>query len=112
MAASHNRRQRKKLHLGEFQELGFAVTAAFRHSLDAAQQDALIDAFLEECVEANGMMFGGGVGETLRGYLVAEGARASATDAQRETVRAWLDAREEVESVKVDPLSDAWHGHD
>ncbi|WP_322043728.1 YggL family protein [Paraburkholderia sp. J67] len=111
MAARHNQRQRKKLRLGEFQELGFAVSAALHRPLDVEQRDILIDAFIEECVEASGLLFGGGMSSTLSGYLVADGIRASATDAQREAVRAWLDARAEVESVTVEPLSDAWHGH-
>jgi uncharacterized protein YggL (DUF469 family) len=112
MAARHNRRQRKKLRLREFQELGFAVSAALRDPLDGAQRDALIDTFLKECIEANGMLFGGGINRTLDGYVVAHGVRASTTEAQRAIVRAWLDARAELESVAVEPLTDAWRGHD
>ncbi|WP_233862860.1 YggL family protein [Paraburkholderia adhaesiva] len=112
MSARHNRRQRKKLRLGEFQELGFAVSATLRRALDDARREALIDAFLMECVEAHVMLFGGGVSDDLDGYIVADGVRVSATDEQREIVHAWLDGRDEFTDVTVAPLSDAWHGHD
>ncbi|WP_322104969.1 YggL family protein [Paraburkholderia sp. J41] len=112
MTKRHNRRQRKKLRLGEFQELGFAVAASLRHGLDTVQRDALIDAFIVECVEAHCMFFGGGINEALNGYIVADGVRASATDVQRALVHRWLAACPEVTGVTVSPLSDARHGHD
>ncbi|WP_322033396.1 YggL family protein [Paraburkholderia sp. J76] len=112
MATRHNRRQRKKLRLGEFQELGFAVAAALRHGLDSAQHDALMDVFLTECIEAHGMLFSGGLNEALDGYIVADGVRTSATDEQCELVRAWLTSRCEFGGVTIAPLSDAWYGHD
>jgi uncharacterized protein YggL (DUF469 family) len=108
----HNRRQRKKLRTGEFQEMGFQVTADLSCPLDDEQRDALIDAFLEQCVEANGMLFGGGVNRRLDGYVVANGKRNSATNEQRETVRQWLESRPEFSGVRVESLSDAWYGHE
>jgi uncharacterized protein YggL (DUF469 family) len=107
----HNRRQRKKLHLGEFRELGFEVSADLTRQLDDTQRDALVDAFLSECIEANGMLFGGGINRGLDGFIVSASARGSATDEQRECVRKWLQGRTEFSAVSVEPLVDAWHGH-
>ena len=111
MAKRHNRRQRKKLHIGEFRELGFEVSADLTRQLDDEQRDALLDVFLTEGIEANGMLFGGGINQDLDGYVVASSARGSATEEQRECVRAWLAGRSEFSAVKVGPLVDAWHGH-
>ncbi|CAB3766474.1 YggL 50S ribosome-binding family protein [Paraburkholderia solisilvae] len=112
MSMKHNKRQRKKLHIGEFQEMGFHATADLSHPLDEAQRDALIDAFLEQCIEANDMLFGGGINRDLDGYIVADGKRKSATDEQRECVRQWLEGRPDFTAVRVEPLTDAWYGHD
>jgi hypothetical protein len=56
------------------------------------------------------MLFGGGLNDDLGGFICAEKARASTTEEQREIVRIWLAAREEVVSVAIGPLKDAWHG--
>ena len=112
MAKRHNQRQRKKLHLGEFAELGFEVSADLTRELDERQRDVLIDAFLEECIEANGMLFGGGINKDLGGFIVPDAARGSATEEQRECVREWLLGRPEFSAVTVGPLVDAWHAHD
>lgn len=111
MPKRHNRRQRKKVKAGEFQELGFSVSADLRSPFDEQQRDALFNAFLEECIEANGMLFGGGINETLGGYIIAGRNRSSATDHQREIVKAWLDSRGEFSNAKVGVLSDAWHSN-
>jgi uncharacterized protein YggL (DUF469 family) len=112
MVKRHNHRQRKKLRIGEYQELGFHVMAELFGPLDDAQRDTLIDAFLDECIEANGMLFGGGINRDLDGYIVADGKRKSATDEQRECVRQWLEGRSEFTAVRVEALTDAWYGHD
>lgn len=85
MAKHRNRRQRKKLRVGEFRELGFSVSAELQAPLSDQQRNALVDAFLEQCIEANGMLFGGGINEALDGYIVAEKNRSSVTDRHRES---------------------------
>jgi len=112
MAKRHNQRQRKKLRIGEFQELGFLVSAALRAPISDAERDALLDAFLESCIEANGMLFGGGINQDLDGFIVSSSARSSATEEQREGVRRWLAGRNEFDAVTVGPLVDAWRGHE
>jgi uncharacterized protein YggL (DUF469 family) len=90
MAKHRNRRQLKKLRVGEFRKLGFSVSAELQAPLNSQQRDALIDVFLAECIEANGMLFGGGINETLDGYVVAGQDRSSVTDRHREIVKGWV----------------------
>ena len=43
---SRSRRLRKKLHIGEFQELGFSFETVLARALDAEAKEACMDAFL------------------------------------------------------------------
>lgn len=104
-----NRRQRKKLHLGEFQQLCFGITAKLAKPLDAAARDALIDAFLLEAVEARGLIFGGGLQDGLDGVLLSENRYGSPSEEDRAAVVQWLEARAEFGSVESTPLRDAWY---
>ena len=106
MARQHNNRQLKKLHLGPYQQLGFALTLKQKPGLSEAQIDSFLTAFITECIEANGLLFGGGID---CGWVDVDG-RGSATDAHRELVSAWLQARPELEAVVIGPLCDAWYG--
>ena len=102
------KRLRKKKHLGEFQELGFELSFDYVVS-DVEEEDALLDAFLLEAVEAHGLLFGGGGGHGSWSGFAAAGAKgASATEADREAVRAWLEGRPEVRAARIGPLRDAW----
>ncbi|MFP4897286.1 YggL family protein [Paraburkholderia sp. EG304] len=112
MSKQHNRRQRKKLHLGEFQELGFAVSAALREGVSAADAELVCDSFISERIEATRLAYGGAIVDKLDGFVTAYAGRASATEAQRGVVRDWLEARPELMAVDVGPLVDGWYGHD
>jgi uncharacterized protein len=112
MGKQHNRRQRKKLHLGEFQELGFAVSATLRDCITAADAERVCDAFITACIEAARLAYGGAIGDKLDGFVVPYATRTSATEAHREIVRDWLETRTELTAVDVGPLVDAWYGHD
>ena len=100
-----NRRLRKKLHIAEFQELGFPVEFRFAPSLTEEQRDAFWDSFLVEAIEANSLMFGGGES----GYICAVG-RKSCTDFHRDQVQSWLSARQEVLNFNVGVFDDVWYG--
>ncbi|CAG9268527.1 YggL family protein [Paraburkholderia unamae] len=112
MAKQHNRRQRKKLHLGEFQELGFAVSAVLREGVSEADAERVCDAFIADCIEDAQLTYGGAIGDKLDGFVVPFANLASATESHRAVVRDWLEARAELTSVEVGPLVDAWYGHD
>ena len=48
MAIQRNARQRKKMHLAEFQELGFLVKFNFAENTGIDQIDATVDRFIDE----------------------------------------------------------------
>lgn len=52
------KRLRKKLRLAEFSELGFAVSFQLTLGLTAQEGDRLLDAFIREAIEANGLLCG------------------------------------------------------
>ncbi len=103
----HNRRQRKKLHLGEFQELGFAISAGCPADWTLAQRDFAMITLLET-LDAHGLCFGGGDSAGGMDGYVACVQRRSASDAEREMVRAKL-AELGFTDPQVAPLSDAWY---
>jgi uncharacterized protein YggL (DUF469 family) len=109
MTMRYNRRQRKKLHIAEFQEFGFSVQATLRDP--HADFDALLDAFIE-CVEARGLVVGGGIGEALLGFVTSGSVAEPVTEAKRDSVAEWLIGRAEFSKIEVGPLTDAWRGHE
>lgn len=108
MTKRHNRRQRKKLHLGEFKELGFEVTARLALRLTDEDRDKLLDAFIEECIEPLGLGFGGGLNDGLSGYVTSMVRGGSVSEEERAKVSTWLDARSEFSDIDAGPLTDAW----
>lgn len=101
-----SRRLRKKLHLDEFQELGFDVETVLKEPLAGPAEESLLIAFVEGVIESRGLIYGGSV---TCGYVCKAGG-GSATEEDRAAVRGWLEARDEVASVTVKELSDAWYG--
>ena len=108
MSKKHNRRQRKKLHLDEFQEFGFSVAAKYQNQLDARERDGLLDEFLA-FIEANGMLAAVSTDTGVDAYLISDAPRGSATEDHRQIVRAWLENRSELNGIEVSELSDAWY---
>ena len=104
------KRLRKKKHLAEFRQLGFEL--AFRyHDESEDSNDRLVEAFLVEAIEARDLQFGGGGGlGSWEGFATPAARYGSATESDREAVRAWLETRPEVTEVRIGPLRDAHHG--
>lgn len=102
------KRLRKKKRIGEFTEYGFEISFRLKSDISVTAWESLIDRFLEEAIEGNGLLFGGG-GDfgNWSGFAVAAESRLSANDLQREAVRRWLEATPEVADVNVSPLHDA-----
>jgi uncharacterized protein YggL (DUF469 family) len=107
------RRLRKKKRIGEFQELGFEVSFDMSPELTIEQRNALLDAFIMDAIEANDLACGGGGSDmNWEVFVVAEKPRASAAEAQRQAVQAWLEGQKAISNIKVGELRDAWHGWD
>lgn len=102
------KRLRKKLRLGEFQELGFEVGFRLPGTLDEAQGLQFWDEFIGQAIESAGLMCGGGCGQEWGIFVVRPGRRSATEDDQRH-VRAWLERHPLVSDIRVGPLVDAWH---
>lgn len=105
MATNRSRRLRKKLCVDEFQELGFELNLEFKEGLSEEAIDAFLTAFLEQAMDANGLDYVGGDGFGL----VCLANRGSVSEEQRTSVETWLKGRDELTSVEVSPLLDAWY---
>lgn len=102
---SRNARQRKKLHVGEFQEFGFEYKAELTKELNSDEEANLIHALLEEVIEVRDLALSG----WLTSGFICKFGPGSTTDADREALKAWLTARSEFKDVQVGALKDAWY---
>ncbi len=105
------RRLRKKRRLAEFAEYGFDVAYQLDPASGSAAAEALLDRFIEQAIEAHGLLCGGGGGPQAWDFFVVAQGRASATEDHRRAVQRWLDSQPEVIAPQVGPLQDAWHEH-
>lgn len=106
MAAQRSRRLRKKMHIDEFQELGFSVAFTFPEDTSGHTIDTTLDAFINEVIDPNGLAFDGS------GFLQWEGLvclqqTGKCTDEHRELVRKWLEDRQ-LNNIQVTELFDVW----
>lgn len=108
MAKNRSRRLRKKLRIGEFQELGFTWEASFKLPLSPDQAEALVDALIVEAIEPGELAFGGWVS----GGVVTRPGRGSVSESQRLAVLSWLRARSEIAQVRASELFDIWYADD
>lgn len=109
-----NRRQRKKLRLGEFQELVFEVRLSFKEPLDGAAFEPFLDAFID-FIEMRRLAVGGLGGRlplTETDGMISAWERGSPVDGDRQAVLAWLQARPEVAQAEVGEFVDGWYGWD
>ena len=101
---------RKKRRVGEFQEFGFDATYTPATELSAYDCDKLLEAFIEQAIEANGLACGGGGFVRMEFFVTRMKRRRSATDADRRIVQNWLESRADVVSFNIGGLRDAWYG--
>lgn len=102
------RRLRKKLHLAEFQELGFYINYKLPADFSTEEHEEHFCAFID-FIESINLSCGGGGAEIVR-YFVIHTPRGSVSPEQRSAVEAWLSGRKEVGALEVGPLVDAWYG--
>ncbi|MCC3747933.1 YggL family protein [Rouxiella badensis] len=106
MAKNRSRRLRKKLHIEEFQELGFSVKWHFAEGTSVETIDEFLDAFIDGVIAPNKLAFDGS------GYLVWEGLVClqeigRCTDEHRQLVKKWLEDHK-MQDVEVSELFDIW----
>ncbi|MBA4109800.1 MAG: hypothetical protein C0487_09435 [Leptothrix sp. (in: Bacteria)] len=102
MSKTRNRRQRKKLRVAEFQQLGFLFEAELGKNAD---DEALVDSFLVEAIEPRNLSFGG----WATGGAIDKLGRQSVTEEDRSAVLSWLAARPEVTALSASGLVDMWY---
>lgn len=102
------KRLRKKLRMGEFRQFGFEVRFRLPDELPEAGLDAFWDSFIDEAVEARGLLCGGTCGRKWDVFVTRSG-RDSATDEDRRAVAVWLEQHPMASAADVGPLVDAWH---
>ncbi len=106
MAKHRSRRLRKKMHIDEFQELGFSVAFRFPEGNTGEQIDQTVDDFINEVIEPNKLAFDGS------GYLAWEGLICrqeigKCTEDDQAAVRKWLEEHQ-LEEVRTSELFDVW----
>ncbi|QIM69708.1 YggL family protein [Basfia succiniciproducens] len=106
MAIKRNQRQRKKMHLAEFQELGFLVNWQFAENTAIEQVDEVVDRFIHDVIQPNGLAYEGS------GYLQWEGLvclekLGKCDESHRELVKNWLESNG-LQQVEVSALFDIW----
>lgn len=109
-AKPRKRRLRKKLHLGDFQELGFSVEVRLMPSAVPTFDQAL-DAWID-FVESRTWAFGGGGSMDSRKFwgFVTRFGSGTLTEEDRRAAKTWLNETSWTEGGEVGPLQDAWHG--
>ena len=104
------KRLRKKQRSGEFQELGFEVTYSVRADSPDDAVDELLWSFIQDAIEANGLLAGGGCGRETSVFVTSSEHLGSATEEHRALVGHWLASQSIISRHTVHPLRDAWHG--
>ncbi len=102
-------RQRKKMRVGEFRELGFHLIATFKDGVAPEAQDSLLDGWLTAVDDAD-VSFGGHFdgANRLEGVVFPVGG-VKITDEIRASMVEWLKARSEIAAVEAGELIDLWH---
>jgi uncharacterized protein YggL (DUF469 family) len=106
MAKNRSRRLRKKLHIDEFQEIGFSIKWRFPEGTAVETIDKLVDEFIDGAIEPNKLAFDGS------GYLQWEGliclqSIGCCTAQHQEIAAGWLRDNQCLD-VEVSELFDVW----
>ena len=101
LAKRRSRRLRKKLHLAEFQKLGFEYEATWRIHPTIEQQNAFLDGFIA-LIESRDLQLGGG---PTSGFVCGVQKNPDSTDI--EVVREFLSVWPSIEQVTMGKLIDA-----
>lgn len=105
------KRQRKKLRIGEFQELGFKVSVTLPENISEEEFDQQIEDFTANIVGKNGMLCSGlEAGKELILYLEHAQPYQSITIDQRKAVEDWMSQSASFKNYTVSELIDVNYG--
>ncbi len=107
-----NRRQLKKLRLGEFKELALEIKLAFAQPLEDAQLDVLLNTFIDFVEHRKLTMtgFGGVLPLSETEVFVCRDGLGSVTEEDVRELLDWLNARAEISNATAGERIDAWYG--
>ena len=103
---NRSRRLRKKLHIEEFKELGFTVSWSFEEGTTEETLDNIVDQFILEAVQPNGLAYEGSGYLNWKGIICTQ-KLGNCTEEHRDIVIKWLNEHG-LKSVKTSPLIDIW----
>ena len=102
MFNSVKKRLRKKKRVGEFQEFGFGAGFRFSDQLSMETRNNLLNRFIEDAIEGNGLQFGGGGdGNEWNGFITVNRSRGSTLERHRQAVENWFMCEPEVKEAKI-----------
>lgn len=107
-----NRRQRKKLRVGEFQEMVFEVHIRFCLPLENVALNAFWDSFIA-LIESRRLIVGGFGGQLPlheTNGVVSAARRGSLTEEDRQAVLSWLQQQPDVATAEIGLFVDGWYG--
>lgn len=103
------KRLRKKLHQGEFKELGFSFEAKFKVDADLKQ----VEEWLQELavvLHTHKLEMGGGWNSDVCGGFITR-ERGSVIPEEREVIKNWMEKNGmHIQELTVGELKDAWYG--
>lgn len=109
MHSNKSRRLRKKLYLEEFAILGFEFSCTL-NSKTSEDFYSVLNQLIDFVESRELSMDGGGDTKLFTAFICSDHRYASATEADRDAVSAWLDAQENIEKITVGKLIDANYG--
>lgn len=105
-AKNRSERLKKKLRVGEYQELGFDIAWQLKDDSTDEAVDDFLSQFFAEVIEPNGLGFGG-EGDTLWHGLICTQKLGKCTEEHRQLVEKWLTDNGAT-AVSVSELYDVW----
>lgn len=103
------KRLRKKYRVGEFRELCFEFTFDYKGDVESPECEQFLHAFVTECIEANGLNCEGNLTDEGCNIIARAENPTQTSQAQRDAVKAWLEARQDVEVKAFSELTDSWY---
>jgi uncharacterized protein YggL (DUF469 family) len=103
-----NKRLRKKLHKGEFKELGFGIFLKLRPELTETELEAWLDDLIE-IVERLNLGIGGGGRHEQEFFCSRLAGRSPVSLEDQEALGRWLAQDGRLVSFKLGNLEDAWY---
>lgn len=103
------KRLRKKLHIGEFQELGFSLSFTLKGEQTPEELESFVELFLTHAIDPQGLCYAGSGSQTQWDGLVMLNAMGSVSEEQRKSVISWFEKAENVENLDASELLDVWY---